>query len=596
VALVEKVELQMDTSDADQASAKFQKKYTASMVAAQLATQALTSVLGFLGDSLTEAIEAANEFERTNIKLHAALRNQGAEIDNNVRALNDQAAQLEIVAGISDEAIRNVQSLALNMGVAVTDVDDFTRAAIRLSNTSNLDLNGAMRQLTKTLGGTLGELSETVPELKSLTKEELAAGRAADFLNERLENNLTLLQEGTVGKINRLTNAWDSFGEALVTAAKETDTFNTSIEELTRLLEELGRTISTQGVGAGALTILDQLFAGGRGVFIERGVGAGQTGFAGAGSGVAAGGGAAATTDAPGTRRRPGAGGGRAGGGFGAGADLGEDFVVLEPGGDTMEENLGAAIFEAQGEAAQRSAELELGLGEVLEEDRQAKHEANKARVKELEQLQRRALRSATQASEAAMERDEARRERWGEFSSGIVTDFAQTAVSAFIAWANGADVAFDRVLQGFLQSTGSQIIAQGIADLVAGASRLAFGYGSDATAYALLEMGAAAVGIGGAMVAGSLAVGEAMGMGSTAGGGNTGVADTGGTQGAAPGAIGRAAGAEFGAGGGFGGGQASGAGVGQGPGVVNINVFGQPTAQTGEFIDQSLRQYGRRQ
>jgi hypothetical protein len=76
-------------------------------------------------------------------------------------------------------------------------------AAVELSSAGIGNLETDVKNLTKTYVGLTGELGETIPFLRTLTKEQLSAGVAIDVVKEKHAGFAKTLAQNTMeGKID----------------------------------------------------------------------------------------------------------------------------------------------------------------------------------------------------------------------------------------------------------------------------------------------------------------------------------------------------------------------------------------------------------
>ena len=487
----EHVKVTGDASDANKAAESVEKSLTKAFITAEVAMRVLTKAMDLGLDAISALDESATEYTKTQTKLNSALKASGNEVEQNARALNRQAAELQDITGISDELIRGLQTMAVNMQVPIDRVDEFTRAAIAMSNTMDVDASSAMRQLTKSMSGMRGELGELVPGVSALTKEQLAAGAAIELVNDLWGENLGILVEDNyVGNITRLTRAWDDLVEVFALTISQSEELNRLISNLADNLENLA-TIASE---AGVLNALAAVFSS-----PEE-----NAAFAAA----------LRSTRGPGDVVEKKAGGGRGGArgaGKGAGPIFSFDEAELSQAGLTglfeqgqREEEAGLAgvaeQFQGDIDAETRRVETILALEQQIADGKEEIQQSNFDRqVKLTNDL-------ITMEEEAAHKRTVIQQGAWDVLSK-IIQDFAAVAVDALITYAEGGEVAFDQVLKGFLKSTGSQLVGQGIADILEGTGMLISTFGANPQGEALIALGAIETGTGAAMIAGSLAI-----------------------------------------------------------------------------------------
>jgi len=301
--IVDKYRLETEGFDKAKSQAeKFEKAGTsafknvgAQVVVAQAAFGAAQQAARLLVNEIKKGFQANIDYQRTVDELRRALKNTGHEVDQNTIALNAQSAALEQIAGISDETIRKTQALALNFGVSADKVDDYIRAAIRMSKVTGQDLNTALGALVKVEQGVIDRTLKIIPGLSSLTKEQLKNGDAVALVNSAWSENLKL--SGTLdGQIQGLTTSWDSFTEALTKSAAESTAFKGALGGIKSELDRLTNTFNNEGWQRGmaalifgsteSADIVDFLFpalgfgavSGGAGAGAITGSGGGQSG------------------------------------------------------------------------------------------------------------------------------------------------------------------------------------------------------------------------------------------------------------------------------------------------------------------------------
>lgn len=535
------IRIVLDSDDAQDEAQQFNRSLTNAMVKSQLATAALNKALGLMRDGIVGSIEAAAEYERTNQRLAAALRNQGLEVERNLAAFNAQASQLEILTGISDEQIRATQALALNMGVSADRVDEFVRAAVRLSNTTGQDVNGAMRQLVKTTSGLKGELGEAIPAVAGLTAEQLKAGDAARVINEELADNLDLLNQGLAGAWNRTTNALSSVAEALVIDLSKGSALSDVLNATANALETVGSVIQKYGSVDGFLTFLDIAFTGGENISDEE---------------LAALNAPAPKPSSEGQRGKP------------AVKGKGRGRKRKRRGGATLSGIEGALINETGG------AEFFTGLTEATGGGADPRIEMEQERARIILDLERRIADGSAEIAESNLDRkikilnDEVEAERraakeraeihqkFANIAIGLANSVAQFGVDSLLAIAKGEEESLGRRTKAFLEGTGRQLVASGIQHSLSGLAS----FNPVQAAIGGVEIAA-----GTAMIGGSLAI---------------------------PGEV--SAGPPSGADAGMGAGGAAnddGDGTTRIQRTFNVTVIGQPTAEAGRFFMDSVRE-----
>lgn len=123
-----------------------------------------------------------------------------------------QAGELQSRSTLGDEAIIEQQAYLAALGLSEQQISATIEAAAQLSVALDMDLGSAVKNLGKTFGGMTGELGESIPALKNLTKEQLQAGEAVKYVNDNYKGYVETATAGT-GTLTQLMNIIGDIGE-----------------------------------------------------------------------------------------------------------------------------------------------------------------------------------------------------------------------------------------------------------------------------------------------------------------------------------------------------------------------------------------------
>lgn len=157
------------------------------------------------------AVKVANTQLQSEAKLLNALKGRKDIQDRLIAG----AAELQSRTTIGDEAIIEQQAFLAALGLSERQITDTIEAAVQLSAALGVDLESAVKNLAKTYGGLTGELGESIPALKDLTKEELQAGAAIDFVNRNYKGFAETAATTGLGPLQQLKNLFGDLGEQL---------------------------------------------------------------------------------------------------------------------------------------------------------------------------------------------------------------------------------------------------------------------------------------------------------------------------------------------------------------------------------------------
>ncbi len=249
---VERVRIEADNRQANKAAGDVEKRLGQMFDKSALKAAAFNQVLALgtramfeLGNAVRQGLKDAILYEKTTNTLAAALRATGHEVDQNVKALNAQSAEMQYQVGVSDEVIRSQQTMAISFGVSADKATDFVKAASVMAKMAGQDLKEAMRALLQAQNGVLTETSRLIPAFNELSKEELAAADAAEVVLNSYGDLLTADMDGVAGSVERLALAWGDMGEAFTQIALASgaptvmDNITASLQRATSVLEQI---------------------------------------------------------------------------------------------------------------------------------------------------------------------------------------------------------------------------------------------------------------------------------------------------------------------------------------------------------------------
>jgi hypothetical protein len=181
-----------------------------------LTVTAIAIGLEKLGKAAFDCFVEFGEGERRLKQLKIAL-------DNNESSFNRATRLIDEMRGMSLASKDQIEGLVAELaalGKSDAEIDRITRAAVNLSNVTGQDLNTAFTLINGTYAGTAGKLEKLIPELADLTKEQLAAGGAADIINGKFgEMSKQLAEDNIPQKIKNIKDNWDdlkqNFGQAV---------------------------------------------------------------------------------------------------------------------------------------------------------------------------------------------------------------------------------------------------------------------------------------------------------------------------------------------------------------------------------------------
>lgn len=182
------------------------------------------------------SVAAANTQLQAEAKLLNALQGRS---DVQQRLIK-QAGELQSRSTLGDEAIIEQQAFLAALGLSEKQIGSTIEAAAQLSAALDIDLGSAVKNLAKTYGGMTGELGESIPALKNLTKEQLQAGEAIKYVNDNYKGFAETAASTGTGPLTQLKNIIgdiaESFGVILLPAIQK---FAAKLKELALAFQQL---------------------------------------------------------------------------------------------------------------------------------------------------------------------------------------------------------------------------------------------------------------------------------------------------------------------------------------------------------------------
>lgn len=156
------------------------------------------------------SVAAANTQLQAEAKLLTALQGR-SDVQQRLIA---QASELQSRSTLGDEAIIEQQAYLAALGLSEQQIGATIEAAAQLSAALNMDLGSAVKNLGKTFGGMTGELGESIPALKNLTKEQLQAGEAVNYVNQNYKGFAEAAASIGTGPLTQLKNIIGDIAES----------------------------------------------------------------------------------------------------------------------------------------------------------------------------------------------------------------------------------------------------------------------------------------------------------------------------------------------------------------------------------------------
>lgn len=157
-----------------------------------------------------EALQASAEKQQQKNALLTALNNQ-EDVQERLLA---QADQLEATTLIDDDDIIALDRYLASLGLTEKQIGTLNNASVELAAVQGTSVRAAADKLIAAQSGQTKGIAKLVPEVKNLSKAQLAAGAAADLVAKKFAGSAAALNTGVAGLQNRLKDITEGFKEA----------------------------------------------------------------------------------------------------------------------------------------------------------------------------------------------------------------------------------------------------------------------------------------------------------------------------------------------------------------------------------------------
>lgn len=161
--------------------------------------------------AINETSEAYKVQMKVEKQLEQASKNNPYISEDSIKRLKAYASEIQSISNYGDEELIGKMSQLVALGRDEAEVMKIIKVATDMSADGSMTLDTAITQLNATLNGNIGRLGQQNKELKTLTQEELASGKAIDILGEKFKG----MAEATADTSTQMKNLKGDFKEAI---------------------------------------------------------------------------------------------------------------------------------------------------------------------------------------------------------------------------------------------------------------------------------------------------------------------------------------------------------------------------------------------
>lgn len=205
-----------------QSAIKSSKKLSSTLATVGLALNGLTASFKLISGAIGKVTKTVGDCtEAYKVQLNAeraldnAVKNSPIMSGESAENLKKFAGEIQKVTNYGDEQVLPLITQLTVLGRTEAEAMKIIKVATDMASTGTVSMETAVNQLNMTLNGTIGRLGIQNAELKDLTKEELANGRAVEILGEKYKGMAQAVLDPSKQLNNLMGDLKETIGEKL---------------------------------------------------------------------------------------------------------------------------------------------------------------------------------------------------------------------------------------------------------------------------------------------------------------------------------------------------------------------------------------------
>lgn len=149
------------------------------------------------------------------VNFNKAVSNSAKLTSASLEGLNATMSKLSRNNFFDGDSLNNGAALAANLGLDEEQIKNVLSAATDLAAATGTDLNDAVKKLSESYAGNVGQLAKMNPEIKNLTKEQLANGEAVKLISEQYAGFADTMANTFSGRDKQFANQFSDLQAAV---------------------------------------------------------------------------------------------------------------------------------------------------------------------------------------------------------------------------------------------------------------------------------------------------------------------------------------------------------------------------------------------
>lgn len=168
----------------------------------------IAATIGVLSKSIGECVKEFAKAEIENVRFSNSLK--ALEIEFYTDEFNKFASEMQNITGTSDEVVKSLMNIGLQMGASATDIQRFTKLSLDMAAALGIDAQTAMQALVKAQEGETTQLTRMLPFLKDSVKEGTSFADIIGIIEQRTKGASETMGNTLQGSMSKLK---ESFGD-----------------------------------------------------------------------------------------------------------------------------------------------------------------------------------------------------------------------------------------------------------------------------------------------------------------------------------------------------------------------------------------------
>ena len=142
------------------------------------------------------------------VNFNKAVSNNAKLSMSSLESLNATMTKLSRNNFFDGDSLNNAAALAATMGLNEEQIKNVLSASTDLAAATGQDLNSAVKTLSQSYSGNVGQLQKLNPEIKKLTKEQLENGEAVRLVAEQYKGYAETMSNTFSGRSQQFANSF----------------------------------------------------------------------------------------------------------------------------------------------------------------------------------------------------------------------------------------------------------------------------------------------------------------------------------------------------------------------------------------------------